>query len=402
VSPLAAVLLALLVPALAPAASGAVLSFDAGPKDGVIYSADGYHVARLENDGREDHWLVDGKVRARGRSGTLVAAGALSADGSKLLSLVPVRDGRGRSLGVAAAINGVRVGKPFAEIGSLTLSPSGRNAAYVARTPEGWAVMSTYGKGPALPDAPTRIAVSDDAVSYLVVWKGARWLYRDHKPVRALPGTEVAVSPDLKRVGLVIRDRAAGSVFVAVDGARYGPYGNATTPAFSRDSRHWGALAATSGTNEGFDLVLADGKPAAGATCSECTPVVDDAGRVFQDVLRVAVADDAQIHDFFLDGRELREGGRPPRLGLLAGGAHYVYPMMTPRGVGVGFDGRVLEYDVPLPLPSAPVEFDGPREYHYWTFEGDSLRIVCGATDGSDPRTTRCAERCARVFKPVE
>lgn len=396
-SPFATLLLGLLV----PAASGSVLVFDAGPKDGVIYSADGYHVARLENDGREDHWLVDGKVRARGRSGTLVAAGALSADGSKLLSLVPVFDGKGRSLGVAVAINGVRVGKPFAEIGALTLSPSGRNAAYLAKTPKGWAVMSTNGTGPALPEAPTRIAVSEDAVSYLVKWQGALWLYRDHKPVRALPGDEVAVSPDLKRVGLVIRDREQGNVFLEVDGVRYGPYGNASTPAFSRNSRHWGALATTPGTFDGFDLVLADGKPVAGVTCGDCSPVVDDAGRVFQDVLRVAVTDDAQIHDFFLDGRELRQGGRPPRLGLLAGGAHYVYPMLTPRGVGVGFDGRMLEYDIPLPLPSAPVEFDGPREYHYWTFEGDSLRIVCGTTDGSDPKTTRCAERSARVFKPV-
>ena len=56
---------------------------------------------------------------------------------------------------------------------------------------------------------------------------------------------------------------------------------------------------------------------------------------------------------------------------------------------------------MPLPLPSAPVEFDGPREYHYWTFEGDSLRIVCGSVDGSDPRTTRCAQRAGRVFKPA-
>ncbi|HXT00903.1 MAG TPA: hypothetical protein VN915_09535 [Elusimicrobiota bacterium] len=397
-SPLAAVLLA-----IAPAASAAVLSFDAGPKDGVIYSADGYHVARLENDSREDHWVVDGKVRARGRSGALVAAGALSADGSKLLSLVPVTDDRGRSAGVAVALNGFRVGKPFAQIASLTLSPSGRYAAYLAKTPKGWAVMSTNGVGPALPDAPTNIMVTEDAVSYLVNWRGATWLYRDHKPVRALPSPEASVSPDLKRVGVVVRDRAAGSAFVEVDGARYGPYADATIPVFSRNSRHWGALAASPGSSPGnYDVLLADGKPAAGTECGSCSVVMDDAGRAFQDVLRVSVSDDAQIHAFYLDGRELREGGRPPKLGLLAGGAHYVYPMLTPRGVGIGFDGRVLEYDVPLPLPSAPVEFDGPREYHYWSFEGDSLRIVCGTTDGSDPRATRCAERSARVFKPVE
>ena len=233
-SPLAALLLAVLT----PCARAGVLSFDAGPKDGAVYSADGYHLARLENDGREDRWLVDGRVRARGRSGTLPGGGVLSADGSKLLSLVTVAD--------------------------------------------------------------------------------------------------------------------------------------------------------------------ENGKPAAGAACDSCSLVVDDAGRAFQDVLLVSVSDDAQMHSFYLDGRELRKGGRPPRVGLLAGGAHFVYPMLTPRGVGVGFDGRDLEYGLPLPLPSAPVEFDGPNEYHYWTLEGEGLRIVCGTLDGSDPKASRCAERARRVFTPVE
>ena len=398
-SPLAALLLAVLT----PCARAGVLSFDAGPKDGAVYSADGYHLARLENDGREDRWLVDGRVRARGRSGTLPGGGVLSADGSKLLSLVTVADENGKPIGVAAALNGFRFGKPYAEIRSLTLSAAGRNAAYLAKTPRGWAVISTNGTGPALPDPPTGIAVTEDSVLYFALWQGTTWLYRNHKPVRSFTGPEVSASPDLKRVGAVVRDRAAGRVDVEVDGVRYGPYADAAVPAFSRNSRHWAALARSPGASQGgYDVLLADGKPAAGAACDSCSLVVDDAGRAFQDVLLVSVSDDAQMHSFYLDGRELRKGGRPPRVGLLAGGAHFVYPMLTPRGVGVGFDGRDLEYGLPLPLPSAPVEFDGPNEYHYWTLEGEGLRIVCGTLDGSDPKASRCAERARRVFTPVE
>ena len=388
---------------LALPARAAVLSFDAGPASGAIFSADGYHVARFESDGREDRWLVDGRVRARGGPGAMSGAGTLSADGSELLHLLSVADAEGKPLGVAAALNGRRVGKPFPEIRSLTLSLAGRNAAYIAKTPDGWAVVSGQGAGPAFPDAPCALSVTENATAYVAQWQGAAWLYRNHNPARRVAGAEAAVSPDLTRVGVVVRDRAAGNASIEVDGERYGPYADAAVPAFSRDSRHWGALATKVGSAPGsYDALLVDGRAAAGAACSNCSLVVDDAGRAFQDVLLVSISDAGQIHDFYRDGRELRAGGRPPRVGLLAGGAHFVYPMLTPRGVGVGFDGRELEFGVPLPLPNAPVEFDGPREYHYWSVAGASLRLVCGTVDGSDPGLTRCARRARRVFAPVD
>ena len=385
----------------APVRAG-VLSFDAGPADGTIFSADGYHVARLENDAREDHWLVDGSVRVRAPAGTLPPGAVLSADGSKLLHLMAVLDSKGTPVGVAPAVNGRRIGKSYPDIQQLTLSRSGRNAAYVAKTSRGWAVFSGQGAGPAFPEPPGVISLTDAATLYFADWQGAAWLYRNHKPVRAVGGHEVAVSPDLRRVGVVIRNRASGSAYLELDGARYGPYANVSTPAFSRNSAHWAAHMTHLGSDPGgYDGLLSDGRPAPGAACSDCSLVVDDAGRAFQDVLRVSISDRGQMHSFYFNGKELREGGRPPRLGLLAGGAHFVYPMLTPRGVGVGFDGRMLEYDVPLPLPDAPVEFDGAAEYHYWSLEGSSLRLVCGTVDGSDPKLTRCAQWAGRVYAPA-
>ena len=397
--PLAALALAVLA---LPARAG-VLTFDAGPAAGAIYSADGYHVARFQSGEREDHWLVDGRVRVRGASGTLSDWGVLSADGSLFLHLTAVSDAKGNSLGVAAALNGRRIGKPFPEIRSPALSPAGRNAAYVAKTPGGWAVVSGQGVGPEFPDAPEGLAVTETATLYFATWHGTVWLYRNHKPIRRIEGTQFSASPDLAHIGVVVRDRVAGNTYVEVDGIRYGPYGDAAAPAFSRGSGHWAALASSLGSEPGsFDKLLVDGLPAVGATCSSCSLLVDDAGRAFQDVLLMSVSDEGQIHSFYLNGRELRSGGRPPRVGLLAGGGHYVYPMLTPRGVGVGFDGSVLEYDVPLPLPNAPVEFDGPREYHYWSLEGESLRFICGTTDKSDPGLTRCADRARRVFTQAQ
>jgi hypothetical protein len=389
----------LLAAALAASARAGVLSFDAGPADGTIFSGDGYHVARLESDAREDHWVVDGAVRARGRTGSFPAAGVLSQDGSKLLHLIEVRNEKGDPAGVAAALNGRRLGKPFPEIQMLTLSPSGRNAGYVAKTKEGWAVISGQGVGPAFPDPPGVLTLTDSGTLYFAVWQGTVWLYKNHKPVKSFATTDVSASPDLKHVGALVRD--TGKVFVEVDGKRYGPYANATTPVFSRGGGHWAAMASHPGAGDAFDVLLADGRPAAGAACSGCSVVVDDAGRAFQDLLLVSISDRGQMHSFYLNGKELREGGRPPKIGMLAGGGHFVYPMLTPRGVGVGFDGRVLEYDVPLPLPDAPVEFDGPGEYHYWSLEGQNLRLVCGTDDGSEPKLSRCAQWAGRIYAPA-
>ncbi|MFI5363224.1 MAG: hypothetical protein ACHQ49_14755 [Elusimicrobiota bacterium] len=417
----------LLLAVLAAPAAG-VVSFDAGLSSGAIFSADGYHVARLENGEREDRWLVDGRVRARGAAGTFPNAAVLSADGGALLHLVAVFDKSGNSLGVCAALNGRRVGAAYAEIQSLTLSLGGRNAAYAAKTPDGWTVVSGQGVGPAFPESPVLLAVADAETLYFERWDGALWLYRDHKPVRrvdgqAVPvnagdsgsslstdggrvdGRKISVSPDLRHVGVVVGDGARG-MYVEVDDNRYGPYTNVSVPAFSRNGRHWASLAAQPGTGpRGYNMIVADGRPEAAASCSQCSLLVDDAGRAFQDVVSAAIGD-FKMNKFYLHGLRLsgKDGGGGPQsvVGLRAGGRHFVYTMLTPRGVAVGYDGREFENGVPLPLPNAPVEFDGDGEYHFWSLEGASLRLVCGTVDGSDPKLTRCAQWARSVFTPAE
>ena len=391
----------LLISWLSMPASAATLAFDAGSTQDAIFSADGYHVARFESAGTQDHWLVDGRVRVRAAAGTLPAVAALSADASQLLHLITVSGPDGSPAGVAIALNGRRVGTPYPEIQSLALSPNSRNAAYIAKTPGGWAVVSGQGVGPTFPEPPGSLVVSNSGTSYVAAWQGTSWLYRDHKPVRALAGPEATFSGDLSRVGLVVRD--SGQTFVEVDGVRYGPYVRASSPVFSRNGRHWASLVVKPGaTDATYDGILADGRMKVAALYGESSLLVDDDGRAFQVVILMAVDDKTQIRDVYLDGKELRKSGRPPRVGMLAGGKHFVYPMMTPRGGVVGFDGRDLETDAPIPLAYTPVEFDGAEEYHYWGLVGNTLRLVCGATDGRDPKRTRCADKARRVFTPAE
>ncbi|MDE2143624.1 MAG: hypothetical protein KGJ84_14545, partial [Elusimicrobia bacterium] len=158
---------ALVLSLLAASAAAQTVSYDAGPPQDALFSADGYHVARWESSGGEDRWLLDGRVLVRGAEGSLPNSAALSEDGSALLHLTAVSDADGNSLGVAVALNGRRVGNPYPEIRSPALSPDARNAAYVARMPAGWAVISAQGVGPAFPDPPEQISVSEKGVAYV-------------------------------------------------------------------------------------------------------------------------------------------------------------------------------------------------------------------------------------------
>ena len=403
-----ATLILLLAGFAAPVRAG-VVSFDAGPSQGAIFSADGYHIARLQGDEREDRWLVDGRVRARAAAGTFPNVAVLSSDGGQLMHLVAAFDKAGNPVGVSAAINGRRVGAAYAEIRLLTLSADGRNAAYAAKTPSGWMVVSGQGVGPAFPEPPSLLAVSDAETLYFARWDGALWLYRDHKPVRRVDGKAVSASGDLRHIGVVVEGCAAGTC-VEVDGKRYGPYRNATAPSFSRNGRHWASLAARLGASGGelYDIIVADGRPETAEPCSSCSLLVDDAGRAFQDEVSMAIGS-VKMNRFYLNGHRLGKRVEPgwgdgPQsvVGLQAGGGHFMYTMMTPHGIGVGYDGRELENGIPLPLPNAPVEFDGGSEYHYWSREGESLRLVCGTVDGSDPKLTRCAQRAGSVFASAD
>lgn len=392
---------ALLLLALAAPARADVAQFDAGldPKEGAVYSADGYHYASYETSGGQDRWLVDGRARVQLPEGSLPSATpALSADGSLLLHYLQVFDKAGNPLGLAAAVNGRPVGPLYQEIQSLKLSPRGSNVAYVARTPAGWVAVSRQGTGPAFAEAPAILGVSENGIVYLAPSGDGTILYRNHKALGRADYESAAVSEDLRRVAGVVP--TSGGVFVDIDGKRTGPWASASAPSFSPNGRHVAFLAEKLPASDGsFNALMVDGHPAPMKACGGCTVTIDDAGRAFEDKLLVALDPRGEMHQVFLDGKEL---GRPPRVGFAPGGSHYVYPEMTGRGVGVGLDGRFTEEGAPLPILSSalPIAFDGTEEYHYWALVGDRLRLVCGSVDGNGANT-RCAQLAGKIYKPV-
>ncbi|MDP3543508.1 MAG: hypothetical protein Q8T11_13645 [Elusimicrobiota bacterium] len=389
---------ALLLAAAAPARAGLDV-YDAGqdPPPGTIWSEDGYHYAYLESDADGDRWIVDGRVRAKGAEGELTGPGALNANGSILLHSTGVLDKAGKLLGVAPAINGKRAGGAHDELHGFMLSPGGSNAAYVARTPKGWSVVSQQGSGPAFKEPPLHLAVTEDQTLYFVEFGGATWLYRNHKPVEKTPFTGASTSRDLRRAAGVYTG-SDGLIYVEIDKTTFGPYNAASVPVFSANGAHSAFLAAVD-TENGYDALIVNGLPVEMRRCADCSVSVDDRGRAFQDVIMTGVSERAQIHMAFSGGKSLHPGGQPPKVGLAPGGRHFVYPMLAPQGVAVGLNGRIAETGAPMPLIPAPTVFDG-EEYHYWSVSGGRLLLVCGSAEGPRAPRTRCAAAARRAGWP--
>lgn len=363
-------LAAALLASPARAAEGAIVGYDAFPAPGEpsFFSADGYHLASLETTKDEDFWKVDGKTRARGPKGTLSAGpAALSPDGSVLFHCV------GAVEGLRPAVNGVAYGAVWKEILSPVVSARGRNAAFIGHSEAGYAVVSGQGTGPAFPTAPEALAVGEDWVSYEARWQGRRWLYRDHKPVSALP------EPKKTPYGLLIE----------VDGRTYGPYPSVSGIATSPNGRHWAFQPQYGRGSKGGYVV--DGVERPGHKC-DCSLVVDDQGRVFQDEVLIPIPK-GEMHDIWKDGKELYPHGRPPKVATSPDGAHFVYPMMTPLGGSIGMDGALLRKHAPIPLSWSPLVFDGPSDFHYWSVVGSRFHLICANTDGSDVALGPCAQR---------
>lgn len=383
-------LVALALLALAgPAAGETIVGFDAFaiPKGESFFAAQGWHLAALSSTETEDLWTVNGLVRARGPRGTLPGGGVISADGSALLHVVEVAGGQ------RAAVNGTPYGAVYSEIKTLAVSPRGGNAAFTAETPRGWAVVSAQGTGPAFPAEPERLVAAENGTFYVAAWQGRSWLYRDHKPVQALPEGQVFFSPDFTRWGRVVRRDVVGTS-VEFEGLKLGPYSNISAVVFSPNGRHWAFQPANTGPNRRAPaVVVVDGRPTPAKRCG-CALVVDDAGRVFQDEILVPIPK-GEIHAFYHEGKELYRAGRPPHVATSPNGTDYVYPMMTPMGGSIGMNKGLLRKHAPIPIPWGPLVFDGPSEFHYWAVIGDRLHLICATTDGTDVMTSRCAARGA-------
>jgi len=256
-------------------------------------------------------------------------------------------------------------------------------------------VVSAQGMGPAFPKPPLLLRVSDASTAYVVVWSGAQWLYRDHKPVQSLRYDSTSFSDDLRHYGGSWKD-ASNNFFVEVDGARTGPWKAGSAPVFSPDGKHSAYLAGEPPAWYGeSNVVVLYGKKYPAKECYGCALILGDGGRAFQDKTIIVVDEKAQIHEYFLNGKSL---GRSPSFGASSGG-HFD---LTVLGAGRGgnafvLDGRPAESGAPMALSVHALVFDGESEYHYWSLGGKTLHLVCGTTQGGAANETRCAANAERL-----
>lgn len=368
---------------------------------GAIYSNDGYHYAALAASGGRETWFKDGRVVDTGPAGTFPKPGALGDDatvaisdgGGVLLYVARGRGGSGTSAGEEVFINGRPVDRRSCQdVRGVQLSPEGRNAGYLALGPGGWTAVTNSGGSPVSARKPSHFRVGSVSTVYLLQLQGRNWLYRDHRPVAPADYTDVAVSPDGRRVaGCLERD---DGIVIEADGAACGPWPMAGEPKFSPDGRHFGFFVRRQAGASGYDGVIVDGDKNKIYSSSSTDPIFlrlsPGAGKPFW------------VEHSDLGGDAIYAAGK--RLGtwsLVDLGANWIafspsgrhYAFLADRGGATELvvDGRVVEKGAPVPDDTAVLAFDGENEFHYLGGDGERMILVCGTRDGSRASETKCA-----------
>jgi hypothetical protein len=358
-----------------------------------LISSDGYHYASFTKAG----WSVDGQPFAPDEGAEAVNRGtadcqecaAFSADGRVLLSVARVRAQDGTAL-YSPAANGKRFGSPLPAVTSVQIAPKGENAVFTVRGPKGCYVVSNAGAGPAFAGCPDPVIASDKGVLYAAKWNDRTIIYRDHQVVANTDYWSMEAAPDLSRFAGVLHSDGGSGLDTVVIGTDTIARLKVSEMFFSQDGRHLGLKGGKVG--QLYDTIIVDGK-------TYDAPGVNDFSMRPGDGLPFWIA----AKRFFKAGKDLGLVGWVPGtwrsqgrwLGFSPSAAHYAF-VATDENATIGrimVDGEVVEENAPAPVGDAHAVFDGEKEFHYLGSKSgdDSISLVCGTVDGSDPRRTRCA-----------
>lgn len=367
-----------------------------------LVSADGYHFTAVIVSKTGERLYIDDKKVSEGEPGAFTRAGlgalagdrtfhaALSRDGKLAAHSFLSRDEQGRA-GYRLAVNGAPVGRRYAEIAGVAVSPGGGNVAFVAKTAAGkYAVISAQGEGPSV-DAPEDIVgISDTGIVYMLVFNRA-WLYRDHKALPYPEYRQVAASPDLSRVAGVQPWTEKSPV--EVNGKELGRWKDV------RDLRYSPAgdliFLARTGRDVGdaqVNTVVFNGREAAIPAYSPAAQYAPSARP--SDGVSFLVEDSGAYGVLRVGGKPMPEVGEvlpaAEWVGFSPSGRHWAAVVSRDKGVSVVVDGKRFA-SAPRPLKRARVLFDSETEFHYL---GDSLgriALVCGTIGGALPPRSVCA-----------
>jgi len=395
-----AALLAASAPARADVAVFASMHF-VTPPSGCV-SANGYHYAARVASDEGDRYVVDKRTAAKGPPGALKswATCALSDDGLALLHTMVVPASKNGPGGVSAALNGKPIGAPVQEISELHLNRDRTIAAYVARTPQGYSVVSSLGDGPVMHDMPTHLLVGPSGHYYLTKWQDSKVVYRDHKPQASGNYFEIAAPPDLSRFAAYRSDTV--TQILELDGAAKAiPSPPIRDLTFSADGRHFGYI-------HGAEVVIDDKTGPAPNTGEGETgslsispdgtgywirgPFGDPTSRhVYHAGKELGVY--AAVHGDFYSG-----ASRQSWIGFSPTGAHSAFlAQKSSRSGTLAVVDAAPSRSVPAPFADSVPIFDSEDEFHYIAADGDRVELVCVALGKTGARRGPCAQAAAKL-----
>lgn len=391
--------LAVLTLALAPRALAATAEFPLWERHDTpasMSSADGYHYAEIHQAGDLERLYLDGRVVARGPTGTLCynkCPLALSADG--LVVAHQLRITEPRRSGYSAAVNGKPFGGVFNEIRSVQISPKAGNAVYTVRTgDDDWAVLSAAGLSPTFAEMPGRAAVGESGLLYLAKWKGATWLFRDHKPVDSRFYAGVYANPSLSRVATVYHANNHRMAAEA-NGKLLGEWAQIDSEGAALD--YQGRLVFSARANpssRSYDAVVVEGVALAAAAPRH--PAGAPSGRVYW--LQEENGDTA----VYRDGVRLGSWPIPAVEGWISfspTGAHWAALTAAGRFANLVVDGKVVAEFLPEPVGPTRLVFDNESELHYLGARSaaEKVALVCVALGEAAIERSACVGRAERL-----
>ena len=367
-----------------------------------IVSADGYHFTAVVVTKTEEKLYVDAKKIADGEPGAFtrpapgmfssrMLMGAMSRDGKVAAHASLARDAEGRPV-TRLGINGTPVGRAYADIVQIAVSPGGANVAFVAKTAaDKHLVVSAAGDGPTVDQPPTIAGVSDTGIVYRLVFNGVSWVYRDHKAVPDSDFAQIAVTPDLSRVAgatswtpsvVKVNGRELGR-WQSMSSMRYTPAGDLVFLARTRPGVE----------DTEYDTLVINGRE---MTLPPFKPVRDRTLAIRPGDSVPFLAEDKGTYG------TLRVGGRAmPEIGEVLpaeewvafspSGRHWLVVVYRAGGsIGVVVDGKDF-VRAPRPLKTARIIFDSETEFHYLADDYGRVGLLCGTIGGENSPRSVCA-----------
>jgi len=376
-----------------------------------LVSADGYHFTAVVVSKDAERLYVDDKKVAQGEPGAYTRIvkgifgtdrtfqGALSRDGKVAAHTVLVRDDEGRPA-YRLAVNGTPVGRRYADMLQVSVSPRGMNVAFVARTPQNkYLVVSAEGDGASVDTPQDIVGVADAGLVYRLSFSGRNWLYRDHKALPYAEYAEAAATPDLARIAGLTPGTPLATV--EVNGKELGLWRGARALRYSpAGDLIFLARTDPQAPDEAVDVIVVNGRETRLPAYKPNPQYVPSARP--GDGTSFLVEKSGTYGILRVGGRAMPELGEilpaAEWVGFSPSGRHWAVVVSREKGNSVAIDGKEFA-SAPRPLKNARILFDTETEFHYLADSLSRVALVCGTIGGENSPRSACARHGEAIGK---